>query len=173
LLEHVVREVQARSPVDRREALSIERFVVEVGRLTDPMSEHADPVHVTASGIVVGPRWGAAPPTPPARHLGRPNGHIDAGETPWEAAGRETSEETGLTVTHRYDAPELVHVDVHAGPRGHTNLDLTYLLDGGDALPAAPPDESQEIAWFTWFDAAAVADPRMAGILRFLAAGPL
>jgi 8-oxo-dGTP pyrophosphatase MutT (NUDIX family) len=170
LLEHVIRDVQARSPVDRREELSIERFLVEIGRLTEPLSEHAHPVHVTASGIVVGPRGVLL-----HRHrlLGiwvAPGGHIDAGETPWEAAVRETSEETGLTVTHCCDAPRLVHVDVHAGPRGHTHLDLSYLLNGGDGDPAPPPDESQEIAWFAWTDAAAVADHRMAGILRFLAA---
>jgi 8-oxo-dGTP pyrophosphatase MutT (NUDIX family) len=134
------------------------------------MSEHADPVHVTASGIVTGPRGVLL-----HRHrlLGiwvAPGGHIDTDETPWDAAMRETTEETGLTVVHHGDAPELAHVDVHSGPRGHTHLDLSYLLDGGDADPAPPPDESQEIDWFAWSDAPAIADPRMAGILRFLAA---
>jgi 8-oxo-dGTP pyrophosphatase MutT (NUDIX family) len=172
LLEHVVRAVRARTPVDCREKRSIERFVIELGRLADPMSEHADPVHITASGIVTGPRGVVL-----HRHrlLGiwvAPGGHIDAGETPWEAALRETAEETGLAVGHRYDTPELVHVDVHDGPRGHTHLDLSYLLDGGDADPAPPPDESQEIDWFPWTDAPAIADARMAGVLRFLAAMP-
>jgi 8-oxo-dGTP pyrophosphatase MutT (NUDIX family) len=83
---------------------------------------------------------------------------------------RETAEEIGLTVNHRGDAPELVHVDVHGGPRGHTHLDLSYLLDGGDADPAPPPDESQEIDWFAWSDAPGIADLRMAGVLRSLAA---
>jgi hypothetical protein len=101
LLEHIIREVQARSPVDRRERRSIERFVVGISRLTDPMSEHANPVHVTASGIVTGPRGVLL-----HRHriLGiwvAPGGHIDAGETPWDAAVRETGEETGLAVAHR------------------------------------------------------------------------
>jgi 8-oxo-dGTP pyrophosphatase MutT (NUDIX family) len=82
LLEHIIREVQARSPVDLRERLSIERFVVEIGRLTEPMSEHANPVHITASGIVTGSRGVLL-----HRHrlLGiwvAPGGHIDAGETP-------------------------------------------------------------------------------------------
>ncbi len=31
--------------------------------------------------------------------------------------------------------PELIHVDVHEGGRGHTHLDLRYLIDGGDADP--------------------------------------
>jgi hypothetical protein len=54
--------------------------------------------------------------------------------------------------------PELVHVDVHAGGRGHTHLDLRYLIDGGTADPAPPEGESQEIAWFTWPDAINRAD---------------
>ena len=51
--------------------------------------------------------------------------------------------------------PELVHVDVHPGGRGHTHLDLRYLFDGGHAEdgcadPAPPEGESQEIGWFDW-----------------------
>ena len=61
--------------------------------------------------------------------------------------------------------PELVHVDVHAGARGHTHLDLRYLVDGGDADPAPPPGESQEIAWFAWPDAVALADDGLRGAL--------
>ena len=87
----------------------------------------------------------------------QPGGHIDPGETPWEGALREAVEETGLEV--RFAAvdvdgtPQLVHVDVHAGGRGHTHLDLRYLVDGGDADPDPPAGESQEIAWFDWPDA--------------------
>ena len=63
-------------------------------------------------------------------------------------------------------APVLLHVDVHAGGRGHTHLDLRYLIDGGHADPAPPEGESQEIDWFTWDDAIAVADGGVAGCLR-------
>ena len=71
---------------------------------------------------------------------------------------------------HAGAVPELAHVDVHPGPRGHTHLDLRYLLDGGDADPAPPPEESQEVAWFDWPAALAIAEPGMAGILHSLAA---
>ena len=82
---------------------------------------------------------------------------------------RETTEETGVVVTHHDDEPRLIHVDVHAGGRGHTHLDLRYLLDGeGDPCP--PPDESQEVAWFSWDEALAITEPCMGGILRSLAA---
>lgn len=168
LRDQLVAEVQAQTPVDARERTCIELFVTEIARLEDPFSEHADPVHVTASGLVVGPRGVVL-----HRHkvLGTwvaPGGHIDAGETPWDAAVRETREETGLTVAHQGGTPRLTHVDVHLGPRGHTHLDLRYLLDGGDADPSPPPDESQEVAWFSWDEALTITEPCMEGIIRSL-----
>ena len=48
--------VQARTPVDERERISIERFATELVRLERPYDEDADPVHVTASAIITGPR---------------------------------------------------------------------------------------------------------------------
>jgi hypothetical protein len=62
--------------------------------------------------------------------------------------------------------PELLHVDVHAGGRGHTHLDLRYLIAGGTADPDPPEDESQQIGWFTWNAAIERSDPGLAGLLR-------
>lgn len=168
--------VAARVPIDADEARSIERTLAELDRLADPFSEDADPVHVTGSAIVVGPRGVVL-----LKHkrLGlwlQPGGHVDAGETPWDAALREAHEETGLAVEFRADrlgadgVPELVHVDVHPGGRGHTHLDLRYLVDGGDVDPNPPEGESQEIGWFAWSDAVERAsDERLAALLRTLA----
>ncbi len=64
--------------------------------------------------------------------------------------------------------PPLVHVDVHAGGRGHTHLDLRYLLAGGESDPAPPPGESQEIGWFDWDEAIERADDGLRGALRAL-----
>jgi hypothetical protein len=75
---------------------------------------------------------------------------------------------TGLTVRPFEGVPNLIHVDVHLGPHGHTHLDLRYLLDGGDADPAPPPEESQEVAWFTWDEALATAEASMTGIVTYL-----
>jgi 8-oxo-dGTP pyrophosphatase MutT (NUDIX family) len=168
--ELVLAAVRARTPVDARERMCVERFLTDFQRLEAPFSEHADPVHVTGSALVVGPRGVVL-----HRHrvLGiwvQPGGHIDSGETPWEAAMRETIEETGLAVEHPDGVPKLIHVDVHPGPRGHTHLDLRYLLDGGDADPKPPPGESQEVSWFTWEEALAIAEPSLEGILKALAA---
>jgi len=167
--EWVRAAVAARVPVDQRERVSIERFLAAFDLLTEPFSETADPVHVTASAIVVGPRGVVL-----HRHkrLGiwlQPGGHIDPGETPWDAARREAREETGLDVGSVTD--QLVHVDVHPGPRAHTHLDLRYLVEGGDADPAPPVGESQEIGWFDWSAAIELADDGLRGALLALRPG--
>lgn len=169
LLEH--------RPLDADERRSIDRTLVEFDRLTDPFDQELDQVHVTGSAIVVGPRGVVL-----LRHkrLGlwlQPGGHVDSGETPWEAALREAREETGLEVSFvEVDddgVPPLVHVDVHAGGRGHTHLDLRYLVHGGSADPYPPEDESQEIGWFDWPSAIERAsDERLTTLLRHLAPTP-
>jgi 8-oxo-dGTP pyrophosphatase MutT (NUDIX family)/N-acetylglutamate synthase-like GNAT family acetyltransferase len=127
-------------------------------------------VHVTGSAIIVGPRG-----TLLLRHrlLGiwvQPGGHVEAGEAPWEGAAREADEETGLAVRHPADGPRLAHVDVHPGGRGHTHLDLRYLLLGGTTDPSPPPEESQEVGWYDWPEAVALADDGLRGALVVLAA---
>lgn len=167
-VRHVRDEVAARVPVDERERASIVRFLAELDRLERPFDEHADAVHVTGSAIVVGPRGVVL-----LRHrrLGiwvQPGGHIETGETPWGAALREGMEETGLELAFAGGVARLVHVDVHSGGRGHTHLDLRYLVEAGDADPAPPLGESQEVEWFTWDEAIARADLGLSGALRAL-----
>ena len=170
LIEVVRASVLARTPVDERERTSIDRFVVELDRLERPFDEDADPTHVTGSAIVTGPRGVLLLKH---RRLGiwlQPGGHVDPGETPWEGAVREATEETGLPMV--LVSSELVHVDVHLGGRGHTHLDLRYRvavdLDGGHAEPAPPPQESQEVGWFAWDAAVAIADDGLRGALLAL-----
>jgi 8-oxo-dGTP pyrophosphatase MutT (NUDIX family) len=167
-------DVAARPPVDEREAVSISRFLELYDALDSPFDIDADPVHVTASGIVIGPRGVLLHEH---KRLGiwiQPGGHIDPGETPWEAALRETREETGLLGASFAGpfcddlTPVLVHVDVHPGGRGHTHLDLRYLIDGGDADPNPPEGESQAIGWFDWPAAIDRTDPGLSGALLTL-----
>ena len=49
LRERVRSTVAARTPLDAREAASIDRFLAAFDTLRDPFSEAADPVHVTGS----------------------------------------------------------------------------------------------------------------------------
>jgi len=172
--DQVRQSVVERQPIDSVERDSIDRFLAEFDRLVDPLDQSLDPVHVTGSAIVVGPRGVVL-----LRHkrLGfwmQPGGHIDRGETPWEAARREAHEETGLHVSYAdldpHGVPRLAHVDVHAGGRGHTHLDLRYVLAGGDADPDPPAGESQEVGWFDWATAIELAgDDRLKALLRTLA----
>jgi len=158
--------VAASVPGDEREVASKARILAELERLPYPFDEHADPIHITGSAIVVGTRGVVL-------HLHRrmgvwlqPGGHVDPSETPWEAARRETVEETGLAVQHPRGVPELVHVDVHAAPRGHEHLDLRYLVVASDDDPSPAPGESPDARWFEWDAAYAIADESLRNALR-------
>ena len=156
--------VAARRPVDARERDSISAFLTAFDLLGEPFDEHASPTHVTASAIVTSDAGVVL-------HLHKrlaiwlqPGGHIDSGEAPLDAALRETREETGLPVTSA--EPQLMHVDVHPGPRGHTHLDLRYHLAAPPVDPAPSTGESPDVAWFSWPQAIALAEPGLEGVLR-------
>jgi 8-oxo-dGTP pyrophosphatase MutT (NUDIX family) len=158
---------RAREPVDDREVRSVAAFRAALATLERPFDEAASPTHVTSSAIVVGGRGVLL-----LRHrrLGiwvQPGGHLDPGEPLASGAAREADEETGLEVSHPPAGPVLAHVDVHAGGRGHTHLDLRWLLLA-DGEPQPPPGESQDVAWFGWDEAVARADPGLAGALAAL-----
>jgi 8-oxo-dGTP pyrophosphatase MutT (NUDIX family) len=163
--------VAGRVPVDEREAEAIPRMLAELDRLPRPFDRHADPVHVTASAIVVGPRG-----TLLLKHMRlgvwmQPGGHLEPGEELDAGALREAEEETGLALAHPPPGPRLIHVDVHPGGRGHTHLDVRFLLTApSDGDPRPPPDESQDVRWFGWDEALATADPALRGALRALRA---
>ena len=152
--------------VDQREALSKAIVLEELERLDRPFDEGADPTHVTASAIVVGQRGVVLHRHRRLYRWLQPGGHIEPGESPEVAVVRECVEETGLAVAHPVDGPTLVHVDVHPAARGHVHLDLRYLLTAPDDDPSPGPGESQEVAWFMWDEAVAMADDALAGALE-------
>ena len=166
----LARAVYDRTPVDGREARSRHRYLVALGRLPEPLDREADATHVTGSAVVLGAQGVLLHHH---KRLGlwlQPGGHLEPGEQPWEAARREAEEETGLVFEPWAARPGLLHVDVHAGGRGHTHLDARYALTvAGDDQPRPPAGESQLVRWFGWDEAIAVADPGLAGLLRSLA----
>jgi 8-oxo-dGTP pyrophosphatase MutT (NUDIX family) len=166
MLARVRVEIGALVEVDARTGASKRRCLVELDRLDYPFDQHADPVHATASAVLVGPRGTVL-------HFHKrldlwlpPGGHIDDGETPWDAAIREVGEETGLHAIHPGGIPVLFHIDVLRAARGHTHLDLRYLLLAGDEDCTPAAGESQYCRWFSWDEAEAVAGPGLIGALR-------
>jgi 8-oxo-dGTP pyrophosphatase MutT (NUDIX family) len=83
-----------------------------------------------------------------------------------EGARRESEEETGLALDHPTGGPVLLHLDVHEAADAHMHLDIRFLLLGPDEDPAPPPDESQDVAWFSWNKARALSDEALAGALQ-------
>jgi 8-oxo-dGTP pyrophosphatase MutT (NUDIX family) len=154
------------APADLRERRSRLRLLAALDRLPRPFARLAGPEHVTGSAIVTGPRGVVL-----HRHkrMGtwlQPGGHLEPGEAPWQAAGREASEETGLPLRHPAGGPRLVHVDVHAAPGGHLHLDLRYLLVAPDRDPSPPAGESPDARWFAWPEALATADEGLVAALK-------
>jgi 8-oxo-dGTP pyrophosphatase MutT (NUDIX family) len=161
-------QIERRTPVDDREASSIEATLERLTWPGDPFSEFEDPRHLTASAFVLSSRGVILHRH---RRLGiwvQPGGHVDPGETPEAAALRETTEETGLVVRH-VEPVTLFHLDVHPGPKGHTHYDLRYVLLAEPLDPQPPTHESPEVYWFTLDDAIERAEPALAPALAALA----
>jgi 8-oxo-dGTP pyrophosphatase MutT (NUDIX family) len=164
-IAEILEVLSVRTPVDERERESIEKFLTVVPTLTEPYDEVLGLVHVTASAIVVSDAGDKV-----ALHLHKrlgmwlqPGGHIDAGETPAQGALREAEEETGLPVRHEDGTGLFVHVDVHAGPKGHTHHDLRYIVRAPE-VPMNPAEgESPDARWFTWDEAIEIADVGLVG----------
>lgn len=169
--------VAAHEPADERELESRDRILMELSRLSDPFDENADPVHVTGSAVVVGSLGTILHLHKRLRRWMQTGGHLESGEMPFDAALRESEEETGLKLAHPGTGPRLLHLDVHDAANDHTHLDLRYLLLGPAEEPSPPAGESPMARWFSWPEALQLSDEALVGALhaarRQPEAGPL
>jgi len=165
-VDALVLALGAHRPGDEREAQALAETLVSLAELPRPFDRNADLTHVTASAVVIGRRGVLLHRHRRLRRWMQPGGHLEPGETPEVGARRESVEETGLDLNHPGQGPLLVHVDVHTSADEHVHLDIRYLLYGPDADPAPPPGESQEVRWFSWREAEAIADQALVGALR-------
>ncbi len=156
-----------KSALDERESRSIAATIERLSWSGDPFSEELNDHHVTASAFVISSRGVIL-----HRHRRldmwlQPGGHVDPGETPPDAALRETLEETGLLARH-LDPVNLFHVDVHPGPRGHTHYDLRYVLVAPPNDPSPALDESPDVYWFDFVSARSRCAPDLLAVLAAL-----
>lgn len=162
LAEHDAADDRERAAIDE-----IQRWLDSCPR---PFDQHAATVHVTASAIVLDHPGASHVLLHHHKRLAtwlQPGAHIDAAESPADAALRETREETGIRARHAHVTPALIHVDAHPGPRGHRHLDLRYLaLTDGRPRPAPRSGESPIVRWFPVTSALRTGDPSLAAAIR-------
>ena len=159
-------DVRDHQPRDDREQQSRMVILDQLVVLPYPFDRHAALTHVTASAVVVGRRGVLLHRHRRLQRWLQPGGHLEPGESPMEGARRESEEETGLALDHPTGGPVLLHLDVHEAADAHMHLDIRFLLLGPDEDPAPPPDESQDVAWFSWNKARARSDEALAGALQ-------
>ena len=153
-------------PIDDRERESIKLFRELAPLLSSPFNEHSDTTNVTASAIVVGVPGVVLHLHKRLNMWLQPGGHIDAGESVDQAALREAREETGLQLQHFLSLPRFIHLDVHPGPRGHTHLDIRYLLVADNETFAPAEGESKEVKWFSFDEALQASEDGARGAIR-------
>lgn len=124
--------------------------------------------HVTASAVVVSERGVLLHHHKRFGRWMQPGGHLEPGEHPSAAALREVTEETGLVPEHWKGEIMLLHVDSHPlEGRCGTHHDFRYLMTAPAIDPSPPEGESQDVAWFPFFEARDLVDgPLRASIER-------
>lgn len=104
--------------------------------------------HHSAGGLVVRAGEMLLISTRKGRRWQLPKGHLEAGETPEQAAIRETREETGVSGRVRAPLPQISYRFVERGVRIHKKVDY-FLLDfeEGDVANF----DRKEVSGAAWF----------------------
>lgn len=154
----VLDAVMSWKPLDDRGVVSQSRLVELLKSSPAPFSREAGPDHITASAVVLSSAGVLLHKHKLSGLWFGPGGHVDGDEWPWEAAQRETLEETGIHVWSPFSEPTALHLDVHDTVNGHVHYDIRYLFVAKPDTPNPPPGESQEVAWFDEESAAVTTD---------------
>lgn len=152
-VEQALTRYEPRTPV---EAADVAR-ILELATTVDDVWSRSNPLHVTASALIVHPdsrrvllRWHAR-----MRQWLQVGGHADTGESdPLAVALREGVEETGLTDLAAWPGVGIVHVAVVPVPANddepeHEHADLRYVLRTETPEQARPEHAHTPIRWLT------------------------
>lgn len=132
----------------------------------NPYSRSNQVGHITASGLVIKDNKVLLIFHPHIKSWFQPGGHIDEGESPFEAAIREVYEETGFRCLLDSSGLDPLDIDIHEipsnpqkGEDAHLHIDLLYRLTliGGEKSP-------EDIA-FDWFSFEQVQSARIRRVL--------
>jgi 8-oxo-dGTP pyrophosphatase MutT (NUDIX family) len=150
-------------PRDEAEAADVTR-IRELAEQTDDPWARANPLHITASALIVHPatsrvllRWHQR-----QQAWLQVGGHGDPGESdPLDIALREAREESALTDLEPWPDAELWQVtivDVPASSKepAHQHADLRFLLATGDPEAARPETPDNPLRWLPVAEAEAV-----------------
>ena len=88
------------------------------------------------------------------KHWDYPKGHLEAGETAWQAAVRELREETGIRQVDRVGRFERrMHYAFHSPKKGHVSKTVTYFLGRTRAQAVHLSDEHTGHEWLAYEEA--------------------
>lgn len=117
----------------------------QINRKSNPFDRKTLPGHITASGIVMENDKLLMIFHPFLKKWLQPGGHLESGETPLQAAKRETLEETGVCCKlHKWHGEHCtpIDIDIHSIPENfkklepaHSHYDFRYLLFTDSARP--------------------------------------
>jgi len=142
-------------PRDEAEAADVQQ-VRALAAATDPWLR-SDPLHVTASALIVHPATGRVLLRWHQRQQAwlQVGGHGDPGETdPLQIALREAAEETGLADLRPWPDAQLRHVVIvdvpaSAAEPAHRHADLRFVLATADPHAARPENPGAPLRWLS------------------------
>ncbi|MGE5154020.1 MAG: NUDIX hydrolase [Bdellovibrio bacteriovorus] len=137
------------------ESAYLDRARAFVAAHEDCFERHQWDGHITGSAWVVSPDRQRVLMLHHRKHdqWFQPGGHADGDADILRVALRETSEETGLDLSHiRLVDDSIFDVDIHTvppmhGDPRHEHIDIRFLVEMDDDLPIPGNDESHQVLW--------------------------